>query len=239
MKKNYFNYYFTTWAILLVIFNVIVFAVPNEVAGMSKFGGAFWAGYLFITFAFIGQLVCARIAFKADSAERFFLNLPLINISYTTLLLSMIFGTACMAIPDLPNWVGIILCTLILGFSAIALVKSSAAAELINATEAKVKEKTVFIKTLTADAQNLMANVRCDEMRTAAKKVYEAIRYSDPMSAEALEEVEAQISEKYQSFAKSAASDEIDVKKTDSLADELIALLNDRNLKCILMKQGE
>ena len=43
MKKN-FKFYAITWAILLALFNILVFLTPNEAAGMTKFGGAFWSG---------------------------------------------------------------------------------------------------------------------------------------------------------------------------------------------------
>lgn len=73
---NLFKKYVIAWAVLLVIFNVIVFVVPSQIAGMSKFGGSFWSGYVFIMLTLIGQLVCAYFAFKAQTAERMFLNLP-------------------------------------------------------------------------------------------------------------------------------------------------------------------
>ena len=102
--NNLFKKYLIAWAVLVVLFNVIVFAVPNEIAGVSKFDGAFWSGYALIMLTLIGQIVCANLAMKADSAEKFFLNLPLITLSYTTLILSIIAGAACMAIPNVPNW---------------------------------------------------------------------------------------------------------------------------------------
>ena len=61
-------------AICLAVFNVAVFATPSEVSEFSKFGGAFWVGYIFITLSFIGQLICAYFAFKVDSLQKFFYN---------------------------------------------------------------------------------------------------------------------------------------------------------------------
>ena len=114
MNKK-FKYYALIWAILLAVFNVICFVTPSEAAGMSKFGGAFWAGYIFITLAFIGQLVCAYFALKTDDKTKLFYNIPIIRVSYTGLILTLVFGALCMAIPNLPNWVGIIVCLAGLG----------------------------------------------------------------------------------------------------------------------------
>lgn len=71
MKKT-FSYYSICWLIALAVFNVITFVTPNEIAGVSKFTGAFWTGYIFITLAFIGQLGCAYKAFKAENLKKLF-----------------------------------------------------------------------------------------------------------------------------------------------------------------------
>lgn len=230
MNKN-FKYYIAAWAVLAVIFNVIAFATP-AVAGASKFDGAFWSGYVLIMLALIGQLVCAYFAFKAKSKEQIFLRLSLVTVSYSALILSFVVGAACMLIPNLPNWVGIILCALILGFTAVSVIKANAAVELVRETDTRVKEKTAFIRMMTVDAENLMARAQTDEAKAMCKKVYEALRYSDPMSCNALSGTEAEISEKFSAFAAAVKNGE----NASELADELIALIGDRNRMCKVMK---
>lgn len=109
MKKT-FNYYGICWLITLVVFNVITFVTPSEIAGISKSTGAFWTGYIFITLAFIGQLGCAYKVFKAENLKKLFYNIPLISISYTSLIIMLIVGIICMAVSFIPYWVGIIVC---------------------------------------------------------------------------------------------------------------------------------
>lgn len=230
MNKN-FKYYIAAWAVLAVIFNVIAFATP-AVAGASKFDGAFWSGYVLIMLALIGQLVCAYFAFKAKSKEQIFLRLSLVTVSYSALILSFVVGAACMLIPNLPNWVGIILCALILGFTAVSVIKANAAVELVHETDARVKEKTAFIRMMTVEADNLMARAQTDEAKAMCKKVYEALRCSDPMSCNALSGTEAEISEKFSAFAAAVKNGE----NASELADELIALIGDRNRMCKVMK---
>ena len=230
MNKN-FKYYIAAWAVLAVIFNVIAFVTPAA-AGVSKFNGTFWSGYVLIMLALIGQFVCAYFAFKAKSKEQLFLKLPLVTISYSALILSFVVGAACMLIPNLPNWVGIVLCALILGFTAISVIKASAAAELVHETDTRVKEKTAFIRVMTVEAENLMARAQTDETKAMCKKVYEALRYSDPMSSEALSGTEAEISKEFTAFAAAVKNGE----NASDLADELIALIGDRNRMCKVMK---
>lgn len=232
MNKK-FKYYALIWAILLAVFNVICFITPDETAGMSKFGGAFWAGYIFITIAFIGQLVCAYIALKTDDKTKLFYNIPIIRVSYTGLILTLVFGALCMAIPNLPNWVGIIVCLLVLAFTAIAVIKAKAAADVVENIDAKVKAKTIFVKTLTVDAENLFARATTPEAKDACKKVFEAVRYSDPMSNDALAGVESQITLKFNEFSNAMAGG---AENIAALSDELVVLIGDRNKKCKLLK---
>lgn len=232
--KNIFKYYVVCWAVLAAVFNLIVFITPNEMVGMNKFGGAFWSGYVFIMLAFAGQLVCAYFAFKAENKQKFFYNLPLITISYAATIASVIVGTLCMVIPNLPNWVGIIICLVILAFSAVSVVKAKAAADVVSEIDKKIKVKTLFIKSLTVDVESLMARAKTDEINAELKKVYEAVRYSDPMSEEALSGIESQITLKFDLLSKAVVEGNAEAVK--SAAEELVILINDRNNKCKLLK---
>ncbi len=232
MKKS-IKIYALIWAILLAVFNVICFVTPGEIAGMSKFGGAFWAGYIFITLAFIGQLVCAYMALRTDDKQKLFYNIPVIRISYIGLILTLVFGALCMAIPDLPNWVGIIVCFLVLAFTAIAVIKAKAASDIVGNVDGKIKSQTLFIKSLTVDAENLLDRAKSEEAKSACKKVYDAVRYSDPMSDDALAGIESEIAIKFNQFTTVANADDKDI---NTVAEELIVLICDRNKKCKLLK---
>ncbi len=232
--KKYFKYYGLGWLIALALFNVIVFVTPNEIAGMSKFGGGFWTGYIFITLAFLGQLGCSMFFFKEERKERIFLNVPVISISFTALIVTLIVGALCMVIPNLPYWVGIIVCLAVLAFYAIAVIKAKAAADAVEEVGQKVKAQTLFIKSLTADAESLMARAKSDFAKAETKKVYEAVRYSDPMSNEALAGIESQITIKFAALSDAVEADNTDIVKT--AAEELLLLVEDRNRKCRVLK---
>ena len=233
MKKT-FGFFSIIWAIFLALFNVIVFVTPNEAGGMTKFGGAFWVGYIFITIAFIGQLVCAFFAFKPSDKQKVFYNIPLVTISYAGLIVMLIAGTACMAIPNLPNWIGIIVCLLVLAITAIAVLSAAFAASVVTEIDQRVKVKTFFIKSLTVDAEVLMNATKVAETKALAKKVYEAIRYSDPMSNAALVEAEEKIQVSFTNFEN--AIKEENLETATSIADELLSLIDARNKKCKLLK---
>ena len=233
MKKS-IGVYSVIWAICLAVFNVITFVTPNEIGGVSKFTASFWVGYVFITVAFIGQLVCALFALKAENIKKMFYRIPMISISYTGLILMLIVGGIFMAIPTLPEWIGIIVCAIILAFNAIAVIKATAAAEVVGGIDEKVKTQTFFVKSLTADAQSLMTSAKSDELRTEAKKVYEAIRYSDPMANDALAELDIQIKRQFNAFSDAVKAEDDELAK--ETADALAEIIERRNQECKLLK---
>ena len=233
MKKT-FNYYSICWLISLVVFNVIAFVTPNEITGVSKFTGSFWSGYIFITLAFIGQLGCAYKAFQAENLKKLFYNIPLISVSYTGLVVMLVVGAICMAVPFIPYWVGIIACLLVLAVSAISVIKATVAADVVSQIDEKIKVQTQFIKLLAADAEHLMSISKTNELKAEAKKVYEAIRYSDPMSSDALSNIEGQIQSEFEFFTQAVKSEDLELAK--SVANGLLNLIDGRNKKCKVLK---
>ena len=226
MKKT-FKSYIGVWTICLVLFNAISFIIPNEPKSN------FWAGYIFITITFIGQLFCANIAFKSENAQKFFYNFPLISISFVGILIMLIVGGLTMAISAVPVWVGIILCLAVLAFTAIAIINASVASETVSNIDTKTKAQTLFIKILTADASNLMSKAQTKEAKEITKKIYEIIRYSDPVSNDALSAIESQITVRFKEFENAICENS---EKATSLGEELIILIEDRNTKCKLLK---
>ena len=233
MKKS-ISVYSIIWAICLAVFNVIVFVTPNKIGEVSKFSGSFWVGYIFITVAFVGQLICAFFAFKAKNLKKFFYNIPLISISYGGLVAMLIVGSIFMAIPVLPEWIAIIVCVIILAFNAIAIIKATAAADIVSGIDEKIKTQTFFIKSLSVDAQSLVGAAKTEALRAEAKKVYEEIRYSDPMANDALTELDNQIERQFNSFSDAINSEDLEV--ATELASSLIEMINRRNQKCKLLK---
>lgn len=231
--KKVFKFYSVIWAVLLALFNVISF-VSVGWAGIPKYTPSFWIGYVFITLSFVGQIVCAYFALKDDDIKKTFYNVSLISTSYTGLILSFVFGGLCMIISPIPYWVGIILCAIVLGINVIAVIKASAVVDIVSSIDEKTKESTLFIKSLTVDAESLMSRAKSETIKAECKKVYEAVRYSDPMSNGALVSIESEITIKFSNFSNAVVSDIFNV--ASECATELVILIDERNKKCKLLK---
>lgn len=232
MKKG-IKFYIGFWVALLALFNVIAFLSVGW-AGYEKYTPSFWIGYGFVTVSFIGQLICTLVAYRGNSLDKLFYKLPLIRISYSGLILSFVFGGACMLISPMLYWVSGLICAIIFVANLLALLKAAAAGEITEQVSVNVRNKTAFIKMLTVDAEYLMNNAKSDEIKAEAKKVYEAIRYSDPVSNVALASTESKIETAFANFTDAANAGNIE-DVSDSVT-ELLSLIDLRNNKCKALK---
>ena len=233
MKKN-FKFYAIGWALLLIIFNVISILVPGWPT-LEKTTPSFWIGYAFINAAFIGQLVCAWMAFKDDSAKKTFYNLSLFSISYAGLVSNFVVGAICMIITPLPYWVGAIICPFIFIVNLIAVIKAKIAVELVSEVDAKVETATAFIYEMREESESLFARAKADDGKAViCKKVRDAFKFSDPMSKSDLNAVEAEIKTHFDLLKKAIVEGKMDVATAES--DELLALISERNNKCKKLK---
>lgn len=228
MKRN-FRSYALIWAIMLAAFNAVVFLVRPVIPGYAvNYDARFWIAWGFILAAFIGNLVCAYFAFKAQNLKKLFYNLPLITVSYAGLIVMLVLGGALMLIPGCPAWIAAVVCLI----AAAAVVRADWAGKAAGAVEEKVKAQTQLIKLLTVNAETLLAKAKTPDEKAAAKKVYEALRYSDPVSSEALSAIEAELTEKFKAFENAVNAGQ----GAADAAQSLLETLEERNGKCKAMK---
>lgn len=221
MKNKNLGY--AVLGILFVLISVIAFVIPTEKTA------TFWIVYVFTAMAFVAQIAIWKKAFgKEDTLKSKFLGLPVVHIGIVYLIIQIIALAVFTAVPTLPNWSVIVVCVVILGISAICMIAGEAGRNEIERVEAKVQKKVFFIKELQADIE-LLADAETDTITEAAlHQLAEKIRFSDPMSNNALAEVEAAITAKIAELK--TASDKMVV------IQELNSLLAERNKKSKILK---
>ena len=226
-----FKTYLIIWTIVFTIFNILTFASPTRI---NIIKGSFWVGYIFIILAFLVQLYCSYIALKEQNYKKMFYNMSLILISYIAIFCIMIVGTACMVIPIFPIWLSIIACVMVTGIFAISIVTTCFAINVVSDIDNEIQTKTYTIKKITADAEHLISIANNEEIRNICKKVYETLRYSDPMNNINLSEVSQQIQNEFKTFELSV--NENDVEMSKRVSNELLNLIDKRNKQCALLK---
>ena len=210
MKKNKSMAY-AVLAIAFVLFNVIAFAVPAAKTA------TFWIAYAFAAIAFASQIAIWKFAFKgADTLKSKFLGIPLISVGITYLIVQIIAFAVFMALPLTASWIALVVCALILGISTICLIGTETGREEINRVEEKVEKKVFYIKSLQVDVEMLASAETDAETKAELTKLAERIRFSDPMSDEALVDLEEEISAKVKEL-KTAENKSAIISVLDSL----------------------
>ena len=219
MKKN--NGYLAL-GILFAVFTVIAFVVPIEREA------TFWAAYLFAAAAMFFQIPAGKKALSSSEIKSVFMGWPLLCISLAYLGAQLVASLAFMLIPNMPVWVAVIISAILLGLACVGVLGSNAARGAIDKTEAKVQNKVSYIKGIQSDVEVLVAQETDPETQKALQELARAIRYSDPMSSEALAGLEKQIQAEIRELG--TAPD----KKAK--IDDIQMLLKQRNIKCKALK---
>lgn len=222
MKNNSTKGYMIL-GILFALVSIIALVVPQ----MKTM--AFWIAYAFTVIALAAQICIWKVALgKKDTLKSKFLGLPVIHIGIIYLGVQLIVFTIVIFVPMLPTWSTIVLCTIIIGISAVCMIASETGRDEIERVEIIAQKKIFYIRELQADVELLVDNERDVEIKTALMRLLEKIRYSDPMSSEQLKDLESRISAKVTEMKTATNITEI--------IAELNSLLDERNKKCKILK---
>lgn len=221
MKNKNLGY--VVLGILFVLLNVVVFAIPTDKTG------TFWVAYGFTVAAFTIQPGIWQVAFgKGNTAKSRFLGIPAVYIGAVYLLFQIVVLIVFMAAPILPAWSAVVICSAIMGISAICLVAGKAGSGEIARVEAKVQKKVFFIRDLQVDVELLAVAETDADTRAALQQLAEKIRYSDSMSNDGLAEIERAITGKVAELKT--------VANKMAVIQELHLLLVERNKKAKILK---
>ncbi len=185
-------------AIVLVVYNVILFMIAG-----GEHGGAFWTSYAFMMVALASTILCASLlADRAPIPRDWLLLYPFYKHCYIYLIAEFVISTIFMfADASGASWKFAFIVQLLLLVAFIIFIGSCfMAKEIIENVQKNVKVNTAFMKNLRVDVDMIVAklqNPQNHEVKAAFEELADKIRYSDPMSNDALrsyeEELKAQI----------------------------------------------
>ncbi len=222
MKKNSIIGY-ATLGIAFLLVSVIVFVIPTEKTA------SFWIAYGFTVATFAAQVGIWKVTLgRDDPLKSKFFGFPVLHIGIIYLILQLLALAVFTAFPTMPTWSAVVVCSLILGISAIGMISAEVGREEIQKVEAKVQKKVFYIKSLQRDVEMLAEDEIDPTVKAELKQLAEKFHFSDPMSNEALADLEMCISNKVGEIK--AAVDKM------ALIQEITLLLAERNGKAKIMK---
>ena len=227
--KNRFRYLIVL-LIIFVLFTICYFAIPLPHVDTT----VYVLEYLFMTLALLLQIYPFYVSFvKNEELTSKFYGLPLIKISLIYLLtvagLTLLFTILNMFVA-VPLWICVLTNLLVLGFGVCGFLVAESYKEELEKVEKQEKINTMFIDDLKANARALNNKFSYDPLKAKMKKLHDMIIYSDPISSPELLMIEDEITRKFNLLQEIYSEKEFD--KLNDAIDELINLVDERNLRC-------
>lgn len=233
MKKNSARWW-VIWAVVLAVYNVIVFAVP-----FPK-NAVFFVSWVFSVIAIAAQVYVIRTAFyKGESTTSKFYGFPIAKLGVLYLIVQLALGLMFMALGfalTIPLWVPLVLYIVLLGAAAVGLISTEATRDEIVQQDKKLKKDVSCMRTLQSKVMAMVPLAKDASVRIALEKFAEDIRFSDPVSSAELEAAESDLSTCVDDLQQAVLDN--DQEAALSLEKRAEMLLAERNRLCKLEKRA-
>lgn len=216
------------YVILLGVFNLLVFAIFKSRTRV------FWLSYAFMTAAFVVQIISMRLSFKTADVETVFFGIPLASFSVYYLCAALAVGAVFMLFQKASFTLALVIQLLILAAFMIIAIISLMARDTVQAIGDNVKQNVANLKSVLVDIEMLAASCSDPELKQALGRLAETVKYSDPMSTDAVALVEQRIGRKVSELRVCIESDQ--TPEALRACKELELLYVERNKKLALSK---
>ncbi len=214
------------WCVALGVFHIVILFLPLT----RNF--LFWLAYAFDVVAIIGQLPIMSLAFKngQDAKSRFY-GFPIARVGLIYLVVQFIAGTVVMLLCEwVPLWLAMILFVCILAFAIVGVIGTDTMRDKVEKIDSETISHTQMMRELSSKVKQLSEHYTYSQLA----KLAEEIRYSDPVSSDALRAVEERLSHSIDALTKALAEGNADL--INRLIQNTFSILNERNQLCKQMK---
>lgn len=215
-------------AVLFAFYSGVVFSLFDSASGK------FWPAYLFTILAVVTS-TCAVgfcISKKNLTLREAFLNLPLIYVSCFYALGQLILSILVMSIPAFGTLPANLSQAALLALYALLALSAILGANIAGEIDQEQASQTLFVRVLSSEIEAIAKQVKDVDAKNKLQKLYEAARYSDPVSHETLTPLESVISARVGELSSLVASG----GDICPLCEEIAMMLGDRNSKCKFLK---
>lgn len=229
MNKNAIRWW-VVLGVVLVVYNVLAFALPFPKTAV------FAVSYLFTMIAILAQIYVIRTAFyRGEGVKSKFYGFPIAKLGVIYLAVQLIAGLVFMALGLIvPVWLPLALYVVLLGIAAAGFVAADAARDEVVQQEVKLEKDVSRMREFQAKGRALVTLNQVPEAARPLEKLAENLRFSDPVSSEALTEIEDQLAE-----CLAQLQEAVSAQKTEqilSVCQEAEHILAERNQLCKLSK---
>ena len=216
-------------AVVFIAYNLAAFMIPCLKTPV------FWISWCFtlLAFAVAGYAVYTSLIQKTDVKSRFY-GFPIARIGVIYLVAQALIGGVFMSFGDvLPWWLAVVVFAAGFAVAVIGLVSADAVVDQIQEMDDKLKRDVSVMRALQSKVGAMSA--ACEgEAATAVQELAEELRYSDPVSSEAIAEAEDNLAAAIDAVQAAIAAGNTDDVKL--LCKKASAVLAERNRLCKLNK---
>lgn len=226
MKKGTLRFLVIT-LVVLIAYNFAVFMIPCLKTP------TFWISWGFTLLAFLiaGVAIYNSLLKNPDAKSRFY-GFPIARLGAIYLVAQVALGGVCMALGHIfPWWVPTVFFSIGLALTVIGLVSAEAVVDEIKTQDVKLKQDVSLMRAL----QSKISQIAAQSDDGAIRALAEELRYSDPVSADAIADAEADLAAAVDALQ--AAFVDGDSEAVKQLCRKASALLAERNRLCKLNKQ--
>ena len=228
MTKNKTRF-FIVLAILFAVLTVIAIALP-----IAK-TAAFWISYVFAVIALAVQIYAYPKAFAGESVKSKFYGFPIARVTTIYLVAQLVLSLVFMIAGKwVPAWIPVILFALMLGAAAIGFIAAEGMRDEVERQDVVHKANVGTMRALQSKAVFIAGQCEDAETKKALDAFAEALRFSDPVSSDALKDIEENLTGLVEELG-NAVLDK-DYSATRTLCAKASSLLADRNRMCKLNK---
>ena len=186
--------------------------------------------------AILAQIYVIRTAFyRGEGVKSKFYGFPIAKLGVIYLAVQLIAGLVFMALGLIvPVWLPLALYVVLLGIAAAGFVAADAARDEVVRQEVKLEKDVSRMREFQAKGRALVTLNQVPEAARPLEKLAEDLRFSDPVSSEALTEIEDQLAE-----CLAQLQEAVSAQKTEqilSVCQEAERILAERNQLCKLNK---
>ncbi len=220
------------WLTGFLVYNLILFVL----IGNWQMTPSFWCSYIFVLVAFLMQILvtCLTYGRQGVRPRDLFLGYPISRSAAVYLVVALIAGTVIMLIPSCDVKLAFVIQILILAVEVIFLVSGLIAKDHAEKMEEHESRKVFFVRDLMSDVQGYALSVKDETVKKEMMALAEDLRYSDPMSHEALSSLEQFIAERVAYIGSCVRAG----RETEAWQACVLVRnqLKERNMKCKILK---
>lgn len=227
-KKKSIGLSLAIWGIFFAVYNLLIFLFLKPQTPV------FWVSYGFMVLAFGLQILGMWLSFKELSVEAVFFGIPLAKFTLFYFFAEFFMSFVFMLFQRITWKIPLFLQIILLGIYAVVAIVSVATRDASVAAKDNVQEKAKAMRMDTIDVEMLRDEATDPELKNQLRRLAEAVRYSDPMTNDAVADVDARI--KQESMALRTYCEDGDVAAAKDSCTKLQRLYVERNKKLLASK---